>query len=433
MAKQRQQQPEKNFMNVVDFAQVMMNYHFVDSRRHFVHVRYITKMLCLRYNLICEKPYSDEELQLIYIGATLHDIGMISIPDRLLSKKGPLSREERALYEKHVQTGASIIDQMSSIYHLAPHEREVLHNICLYHHERYDGGGYPEGLKGDKIPLYAQIVSIAEVYDSLTADNYSEKRTHEEAVRLIQSGECGVFNPMLLQCMEKSSADMQAMLECSDDNERIALLYDAFGVDRSHYWMKKRALDIAASSLGLIVLSPLMALLALVIWLDDPKGSPIFRQTRVGRHRREFTMYKFRTMYMDAEQRKAELMKMNEKDGPVFKIAKDPRVTRVGRILRKTSLDELPQLLNVLKGDMTLVGPRPALPSEVEQYSRYAEMRLSITPGLTCIWQTQPQRDEIGFEDWMDMDIAYIGTRSFRNDIKLLLKTALSMVRKSGT
>ena len=202
---------------------------------------------------------------------------------------------------------------------------------------------------------------------------------------------------------------------------------------RSSFWIAKRGFDIIFATLALVVLSPIMLICLAAIWIEDPKGSPIFCQTRVGRHRKEFKMYKFRTMHVDAEARKAELQKLNEKDGPVFKMANDPRVTRVGRFLRKTSLDELPQLFNVLRGDMTLVGPRPALPSEVEQYSRYAEMRLSITPGLTCIWQAQPKRDEIGFDEWMDMDIAYIGTRSFRNDMKLLLKTAVSMLRRSGS
>ena len=424
---------DARFSHVADFAQVMLNYHFPDSQRHFAYVKYITKLICLRYNATAAQPFSEEDLQLIYIGATLHDIGMISIPDQLLNKREPLTQEERALYERHAQIGANIIDQMADIYHLTEHEREVLRNICLCHHERWDGNGYPRHLQGDAIPLYAQIVSIAEVYDALTANNYSRARSHEEAMQLILEGGCGVFNPALLECMKLSSRDMQALLECTDDDERKMLLYNAFGPNRRAYWLEKRAVDVAASALGLMVLSPLMLGIALAIWLDDPKGSPIFCQTRVGRHRKEVKMYKFRTMHVDAEARKAELQKLNEKDGPVFKMANDPRVTRVGSFLRKTSLDELPQLFNVLRGDMTLVGPRPALPSEVEQYSRYAEMRLSITPGLTCIWQAQPKRDEIGFDEWMDMDIAYIGTRSFRNDMKLLLKTAVSMLRRSGS
>lgn len=423
---------EDRFSRVVDFAQVMLNYHFRDSQRHFAYVRYVTKALCLRYNQVAREPFSDHELRLIYIGATLHDIGLISIPDRLLNMKGPLRPEDRDRYESHAQTGANIVDQMAGIYHLTPSEQEVLHNICLCHHERYDGGGYPNHLKGDETPVYAQIVSIAEVYDSLTAKNYSEPRTHEEAIELILSGACGAFNPCLLECLRQASTDVQALWECRDDDDRVELLYDAIEPTKKSYWLQKRALDVVASSMALLVLSPLMALIALVIWLDDPKGSPIFRQVRVGRHKKEFTMFKFRTMHVDAELRKQELEGLNEKDGPVFKIANDPRITRVGRFLRKTSLDELPQLVNVLRGDMSLVGPRPALPSEVLQYSRFAEMRLSVTPGITCVWQTQSRRDDVTFDQWMNMDIAYIGTRSFSQDVKLILQTVKTVLTRSG-
>ena len=143
-------------------------------------------------------------------------------------------------------------------------------------------------------------------------------------------------------------------------------------------------------------------------------------------------MYKFRTMYMDAEARRAELEKHNEKDGPVFKIANDPRITRVGKFLRRTSLDELPQLFNVLKGEMTLVGPRPPLPSEVAHYTSYDELRLSVTPGLTCVWQVQPKRDDIRFADWVDMDLKYIGTRSIWLDLWLVFRTVLVVLRPSG-
>ena len=415
---------KRRFANVVDFAQVLLNYHFQDSQRHFNHVKHITKLLALRYcELYGDHEQLEDDLPLICIGAALHDIGQISIPDSLLNQPGPLTVEERQRYEDHTQVGAKIIDRMAGIYHLMEHERDILHNICLYHHERYDGKGYPGGLKGDEIPLYAQIVSIAEVYDSLTARNYSVARTHEEAMALINAGECGVFNPKILKCMEAASADIQALLECYNNDERIALLHNAYAPNRRNYWVRKRIMDVTIAGGAMLVLSPLMLLICAGIWLDDPKGSPVFKQTRVGRHKSLFTMYKFRTMYMDAEARRAELEKYNEKDGPVFKIANDPRVTRFGRFLRKTSLDELPQLINVLKGEMTLVGPRPPLPKEVEQYSRYTEMRLSVTPGLTCIWQMQPHRDNIGFEQWVDMDIAYIGTRSLWQDFKILCQT----------
>ncbi|MBQ7865912.1 MAG: HD domain-containing protein, partial [Clostridia bacterium] len=138
-----------------------------------------------------DHPDMEDDLPLICIGASLHDIGQISIPDSLLLQRGPLTIEERQRYEDHTEVGASIIERMAGIYKLADRERDILYNICLYHHERYDGKGYPKGLKGDDIPIYAQIVSIAEVYDSLTAKNYSAPRSHEEAMELRTTGECG--------------------------------------------------------------------------------------------------------------------------------------------------------------------------------------------------------------------------------------------------
>lgn len=423
-----------NLPKIVDFAQVMMSYHFESSQRHFNSVKHVTKLLSLRYNaMFADHPLPKEDLELVYIGAALHDIGTIAIPDRLLRKTGPLSDEEKQIYREHVQTGAKIIDQVSEISRLTDHERGILRDICLYHHERHDGSGYPDGLRGDEIPLWSRIVSVAEVYAALTAENYSVARSHEEAMHMILEGKCGAFDPDVLACMEKASADLQTLLECSSNEERSFLLQNTYGSSRRSYWIQKRAFDVFASLLAIILLSPVFLLLYAAIFIDDPKGSPIFRQTRIGRHKKPFMMYKFRTMYVDAEARRKELEALNERDGPVFKIANDPRITRLGRILRKTSLDELPQLFNVLKGDMTLVGPRPPLPREVEQYSRYAEMRLSVTPGLTCIWQVQPKRSEISFDQWMDMDIAYIGTRSLWHDIKLLLRTVQAVLKLSGS
>jgi lipopolysaccharide/colanic/teichoic acid biosynthesis glycosyltransferase len=233
--------------------------------------------------------------------------------------------------------------------------------------------------------------------------------------------------------MEEAYRELQALQECAGNHERIVLLQNIYRGDRRHYWLRKRLVDMLASTLGLIVLTPVLLLISLAIVLDDPKGGPFFKQTRVGRHKKYFLMYKFRTMCVDAEAKKEELEKLNEKDGPVFKIAKDPRITRVGQFLRSTSLDELPQLFNILKGQMTLVGPRPPLPSEVGNYTRYDEMRLSVTPGLTCVWQVQPNRDDIPFAQWVDMDLAYIGTRSIWLDIRLIMKTALAVFHKHGS
>ena len=198
------------------------------------------------------------------------------------------------------------------------------------------------------------------------------------------------------------------------------------------YWILRRGQDIFFSLLALIVLSPLLALIAIVVFLDDPKGSPIFSQIRCGRDGKEFKFYKFRSMCVDAEDQLEDLKEQNEMDGPAFKIKDDPRITRVGKILRKTSLDELPQLWNILKGDMSIVGPRPALPGEVKDYNDYQKQRMYITPGLTCYWQVQPHRNTISFDEWMDMDIQYIKDRSFLLDWKLIFLTIGAVFRGSG-
>ena len=178
---------EEHLKSIADFAQVMMGYHFSDTQSHFSHVRNFTKLLCCHYNLkFPENAIPETELPLIFEGAAMHDIGLISIPDNLISKKGALSDEERELFREHTIVGAKIIDRMSEIYKLTTREQELIRNICLYHHERYDGNGYPAQLEGDSIPIEAQIVSLAEVYDALTRDNYSESRTHESATMAIE-------------------------------------------------------------------------------------------------------------------------------------------------------------------------------------------------------------------------------------------------------
>ncbi len=201
---------------------------------------------------------------------------------------------------------------------------------------------------------------------------------------------------------------------------------------RRKYWIAKRTQDIILSGAALIVLAPVMLLIALIIWLDDPKGSPIFSQIRCGRDGKEFRFYKFRSMCVDAEARLEELLHKNEMDGPAFKIKEDPRITKVGRFIRKTSLDELPQLWNILKGDMSIVGPRPALPREVEQYDAYLKQRLYVTPGLTCYWQIQPRRNELSFEEWMELDIRYIRERSFKTDWYIIFKTISVVLGMEG-
>ena len=189
------------------------------------------------------------------------------------------------------------------------------------------------------------------------------------------------------------------------------------------YWNIKRTFDVLVSLIAIIVLAIPFLIIGLIIFLDDPHGSPFFSQERVGRDGKVFKFYKFRSMVVNAEAMLDDLQEQNEKTGPVFKMKDDPRITKIGKFIRKTSIDELPQLFNILKGDMSIVGPRPALPKEVEQYDDYARLRLLITPGLTCYWQVQDNRDLITFDEWMDMDIQYIKERTFWGDIKLIFKT----------
>lgn len=198
------------------------------------------------------------------------------------------------------------------------------------------------------------------------------------------------------------------------------------------YWVLRRGQDIFFSGLALVVLSPVLLVTALAIWMDDPHGSPIFKQIRCGRDGKPFTMYKFRSMYIDAEKKLEELLQANEMDGPAFKIKDDPRITRVGRFIRKNSIDELPQLWNIFKGDMSIVGPRPALPREVEQYKDIWKQRMYVTPGLTCYWQIAPNRNDISFDEWMELDMKYIQERSFWVDWKIIFMTVKAVVCKQG-
>ena len=198
------------------------------------------------------------------------------------------------------------------------------------------------------------------------------------------------------------------------------------------YWRLRRVQDVVLSLVALGVLWPVMLLLAIVIVLDSPGASPIFKQTRVGRDGKEFTFYKFRSMIPCAEEKLGELLQDNEMQGPVFKMKEDPRITRVGRFIRRCSMDELPQLYNVLRGDMSIVGPRPGLPREVAQYDDYARQRLLVTPGLTCYWQVQPNRNQLSFEEWLEWDIKYIRERSFLTDWKIIFATVGAVIGMRG-
>ncbi len=192
----------------------------------------------------------------------------------------------------------------------------------------------------------------------------------------------------------------------------------------------KRALDVVLSALALLVLSPVFLVVAVAIRLDSP-GPVLFRQRRVGMNGREFTLLKFRSMYRDAQARLDALRGRNEVSGPVFKMRDDPRVTRVGRLIRRTSLDELPQFWNVLRGEMSVVGPRPPIPAEVRQYERRHLRRLSVKPGITCTWQVSG-RSSIGFDRWMELDLSYIDNWSLWHDVKILARTIPAVLTGRG-
>lgn len=192
----------------------------------------------------------------------------------------------------------------------------------------------------------------------------------------------------------------------------------------------KRALDLAGSGVLLVLTSPILAATAIAVKLDSP-GPAFFRQERVGLYGESFTCYKFRSMYIDAEARKRELMEENEADGPVFKMKQDPRVTRVGRFIRKLSIDELPQLVNVWRGEMSLVGPRPAVPKEVAEYAFEERRRLDAVPGLTGLQQVSG-RSDLDFKRWVELDLEYIAEQSLLKDVEILLRTIPAVISGKG-
>ncbi|MFL0246221.1 sugar transferase [Candidatus Clostridium stratigraminis] len=205
------------------------------------------------------------------------------------------------------------------------------------------------------------------------------------------------------------------------NNSRIEVTWkDEYTKDWTYYFIKK-LIDIIGAITGILLLSPVLIITALAIRLES-KGPIIFSQERIGLNGKAFKMYKFRSMVENAEELLDKLKNKNEMSGPMFKIKKDPRITKVGRFIRKTSIDELPQLFNVLKGDMSLVGPRPNLPREVIRFNEYQKQKLLVKPGLTCYWQVMG-RNKIGFEQWMELDIKYLKERNTWVDIKLIFKT----------
>lgn len=225
---------------------------------------------------------------------------------------------------------------------------------------------------------------------------------------------------------------MKDIYDWGSSNEKFEI-YGQVHLNTSDFLLGgvKRFIDIVVSILGLILLFVPFIFVALLIKIDDPKGPIFFCQKRIGLLGKPFVLYKFRTMSVGAENQLSELIEENEIQGPMFKMKHDPRVTRVGSILRKLSIDEFPQLLNVLKGDMSIVGPRPALPQEVEQYSSYHRLRLLAKPGCTGLWQVSG-RNNLHFEEMIELDLNYINTGNFLLDMKIMIKTVLVIITQDG-
>jgi exopolysaccharide biosynthesis polyprenyl glycosylphosphotransferase len=215
-----------------------------------------------------------------------------------------------------------------------------------------------------------------------------------------------------------SKSSSATSLEIRHSHQRVVVN------DSKGYLIAKRLMDICGSIIGLVCLSWLFLIVAILIKLEDPEGPVIFKQVRVGKDGKEFYMYKFRSMVTNAEVLLDSLLHLNETTGAMFKMKEDPRVTKIGRFIRKASIDELPQLWNVLKGEMSLVGPRPPLPREVEQYTEYDKQRLLVTPGCTGLWQVSG-RSNVGFQEMVELDLHYIRNRSILFDLKIIFKTVL--------
>ncbi|HDV8360453.1 sugar transferase [Bacillus cereus] len=201
--------------------------------------------------------------------------------------------------------------------------------------------------------------------------------------------------------------------------------------ERKGYLISKRCMDIIGALCGLVLLSPVFIIIAFLIKYEDSKGPILFKQIRVGKGGKKFYMYKFRSMVTDAEERLKDLLQYNEVSGAMFKMKEDPRVTKIGKFIRKTSIDELPQLLNVLKGEMSLVGPRPPLPREVKEYTQYDKQRLLVTPGCAGLWQVT-ERNSVGFKEMVELDLEYINKRSIVYDLKIIFKTIQIMIKSNG-
>ncbi|MBN2024925.1 MAG: sugar transferase [Pirellulales bacterium] len=264
-----------------------------------------------------------------------------------------------------------------------------------------------ESLDGDNPLLVAAVVGT----DSATSDALRRSARGAWPAARVRPGIRAARVSLFRQCLDRGEA---------------ALVPE--GNPRPGYQSLKRAMDLVGALALLAVLGPVMLVVYIALFITT-RGQPLFRQVRLGHLGRPFVMYKFRSMTLDAPARRGEVE--NEKDGPIFKNRRDPRVTRLGRFLRSTSLDETPQLFNVLAGHMSLVGPRPPLGDEVAQYQPWQRRRLAVKPGLTCLWQVSG-RSEIDFEDWVRLDLWYVRHQSLATDVGLLLRTPLSVLARRG-
>ena len=283
---------------------------------------------------------------------------------------------------------------------------------------------------GDKIRVIPERANIKSLIDHDIVDEvvYSKNRVNHSKIQSIikTCEEIGVIFRMQSDLSPMSSTNAHLAYF-----EEVPLLTFMNTPSNSLALAWKSILDLLLSSAILIFLSPFLLIISILIKLDS-KGPVIFKQERVGLRGRKFYIYKFRTMVINAEKIREQLENQNESDGPVFKIKNDPRITRIGRMLRKTGLDELPQLYNVVKGEMSLIGPRPPLQKEVEEYERWQLRRLSIKPGITCTWQIIPNRNDVLFENWMKLDLNYIDNWSLKLDFKLLIKTIKTVLLGTG-
>ena len=283
---------------------------------------------------------------------------------------------------------------------------------------------------GKEIPVSAGSTNLKEIIDHEVVDEVimANAETSPEQLKEL-TGLCNEVGVIFRQQSGLSPLKSYGLQLYTMNNAGMLSLIDTPSNNLSLFY--KTVTDLYVSFLLMLFLSPVLLLIALLIKLDSP-GPILFRQERVGLRGRRFMLYKFRSMRSDAEKQLSRLSELNEMDGPVFKIKHDPRITRIGRMLRKTGLDELPQLYNVFKGEMSLIGPRPPLSSEVKQYERWQLRRLSVKPGITCTWQVIPNRNDIKFEHWMKLDLQYIDNWSLRKDFTLLIRTLRTIFFATG-